>query len=139
MTLSAARAAVLVGGKALGRAQLEGEVFVGPGEHRVEVRLEGYAPMSQTAKSTKTVKSAKGETADVGLAMVPVKSEAQAMGAKMEGETGGSGGLGGAGRTGAAARTLRALVGREARVATAVPAAEVSAGRCWRSRTEARR
>ncbi|WP_438034853.1 PEGA domain-containing protein [Sorangium sp. So ce204] len=85
VTVSAAGAEVLVDGKAVGRAPLEGEVFVEPGEHRVEARLEGYAPVSQTAKS------AKGETADVGLAMVPVKSEAQAAGAMTEGGAGAAG------------------------------------------------
>ncbi|WP_437897789.1 PEGA domain-containing protein [Sorangium sp. So ce124] len=85
VTVSAAGAEVLVDGKAVGRAPLEGEVFVEPGEHRVEARLEGYAPVSQT------VKSAKGETADVGMAMVAVKSEAQAAGAKTEGGMGAAG------------------------------------------------
>ncbi|WP_437798780.1 PEGA domain-containing protein [Sorangium sp. So ce693] len=85
VTVSAAGAEVLVDGKAVGRAPLEGEVFVEPGEHRVEARLEGYAPVSQT------VKSAKGETADVGLAMVAVKSEAQTAGAKTEGGAGAAG------------------------------------------------
>ncbi|MDC0680720.1 PEGA domain-containing protein [Sorangium atrum] len=85
VTVSAAGAEVLVDGKALGRAPLEGEVFVEPGEHRVEARLEGYAPVSQT------VKSAKGETADVGLAMVAEKSEAQAAGVKTEGGMGAAG------------------------------------------------
>ncbi|MDC0680716.1 PEGA domain-containing protein [Sorangium atrum] len=85
VTVSVAGAEVLVDGKAVGRAPLEGEVFVEPGEHRVEARLEGYAPLSQT------VKSAKGETADVGMALVPEKSEAQAAGAKTEGGMGAAG------------------------------------------------
>ncbi|WP_437864071.1 PEGA domain-containing protein [Sorangium sp. So ce363] len=90
VTVSAAGAEVLVDGKAVGRAPLEGEVFVEPGEHRVEARLEGYAPVSQT------VKSAKGETTDAGLAMVPVKSEAQVAGAMAEGGMGAAGvGVGG--------------------------------------------
>ncbi|AGP33787.1 hypothetical protein SCE1572_04305 [Sorangium cellulosum So0157-2] len=63
-------AEVLVDGKAVGKAPLEGEVFVEPGEHRVEARLEGYAPASQT------VKVAKGGTAEVTLAMALAKSEA---------------------------------------------------------------
>ncbi|WP_437864089.1 PEGA domain-containing protein [Sorangium sp. So ce363] len=88
VTVSAAGAEVLVDGKAVGRAPLEGEVFVEPGEHRVEARLEGYAPVSQT------VKSAKGETTDAGLAMVPVKSEAQVAGAKTEGGAAGAGVVG---------------------------------------------
>ncbi|KYF78714.1 hypothetical protein BE18_23345 [Sorangium cellulosum] len=64
-------AEVLVDGKAVGKAPLEGEVFVEPGEHRVEARLEGYAPASQT------VKVAKGGTVEVTLAMALAKSEAQ--------------------------------------------------------------
>ncbi|AGP33783.1 hypothetical protein SCE1572_04285 [Sorangium cellulosum So0157-2] len=64
-------AEVLVDGKAVGKAPLEGEVFVEPGEHRVEARLEGYAPASQT------VKVAKGGPAEVTLAMALAKSEAQ--------------------------------------------------------------
>ncbi|MDC0680718.1 PEGA domain-containing protein [Sorangium atrum] len=85
VTVSAAGAEVLVDGKAVGRAPLDGEVFVEPGEHRVEARLEGYAPLSHT------VKSAKGETAEVGLALVPVKSEARAAGVKTEGGMGAAG------------------------------------------------
>ncbi|WP_437531682.1 PEGA domain-containing protein [Sorangium sp. So ce726] len=86
VTASAAGAEVLVDGKAVGRAPLEGEVFVEPGEHQIEARLEGYAPVSQA------VKSAKGETADVGLAMVPVKSEGATAAGTTEG--GGSAGAG---------------------------------------------
>ncbi|XXX78126.1 PEGA domain-containing protein [Sorangium sp. So ce134] len=71
VTAGAPGAEVLVDGKAVGKAPLEGEVFVEPGEHRVEARLEGYAPASQT------VKVAKGGTAEVTLAMVLAKSEAQ--------------------------------------------------------------
>ncbi|WP_437814801.1 PEGA domain-containing protein [Sorangium sp. So ce1078] len=83
VTVSIAGAEVLVDGKVVGRAPLEGEVFVEPGEHRVEARLEGYAPVGQT------VKVAKGETAEVGLAMVLAKSEAQtSAGLKTEGGTG---------------------------------------------------
>ncbi|XXX78124.1 PEGA domain-containing protein [Sorangium sp. So ce134] len=71
VTAGAPGAEVLVDGKAVGKAPLEGEVFVEPGEHRVEARLEGYAPASQT------VKVAKGGRAEVTLAMVLAKSEAQ--------------------------------------------------------------
>ncbi|WP_104987011.1 PEGA domain-containing protein [Sorangium cellulosum] len=68
-------AEVLVDGEAVGRSPLEGEVFVEPGEHRVEARLAGYAPASGT------VRVAKGGTAEVTLAMAPVKSEAGTTGA----------------------------------------------------------
>ncbi|XXX78128.1 PEGA domain-containing protein [Sorangium sp. So ce134] len=84
VTAGAPGAEVLVDGKAVGKAPLEGEVFVEPGEHRVEARLEGYAPASQT------VKVAKGGTAEVTLAMVLAKTEAQeaAPVVKTEGGTG---------------------------------------------------
>ncbi|KYF92398.1 hypothetical protein BE20_11890 [Sorangium cellulosum] len=70
---------MLVDGKAVGKAPLEGEVFVEPGEHRVEARLEGYAPASQT------VKVAKGGTADAPAAELahgaPVELAVIALGA----------------------------------------------------------
>ncbi|MGK4007425.1 PEGA domain-containing protein [Sorangium sp. So ce1036] len=68
VTVSAAGAEVLVDGKAMGKAPLEGEVFVEPGEHLVEARLERYAPTSQT------VRVEKAGTAKVELAMVPLQS-----------------------------------------------------------------
>ncbi|WP_437578186.1 PEGA domain-containing protein [Sorangium sp. So ce887] len=71
VTAGVVGAEVVVDGKAVGKAPREGEVFVDAGEHRVEARLEGYAPASQT------VKVAKGGTAAAALALVPVKSEAQ--------------------------------------------------------------
>ncbi|WP_437623729.1 PEGA domain-containing protein [Sorangium sp. So ce1151] len=71
VTVGVAGAEVLVDGKAVGRAPLEGEVFVDAGEHRVEARLEGYAPVSET------VKVAKGGSAEVALAIAAVKSEAR--------------------------------------------------------------
>ncbi|WP_437651282.1 PEGA domain-containing protein [Sorangium sp. So ce362] len=71
VTAGVAGAEVTVDGKAVGKAPLEGEVFVEPGEHRVEVRLEGYGPAS------KTVKVAKGGTAVAALALPPLKSEGQ--------------------------------------------------------------
>ncbi|WP_437623725.1 PEGA domain-containing protein [Sorangium sp. So ce1151] len=64
-----AGAEVLVDGKSVGRAPLEGEVFVEPGEHQVEARQAGYAPASQT------VTVAKGGTATVTLALALAKSE----------------------------------------------------------------
>ncbi|MGK3997088.1 PEGA domain-containing protein [Sorangium sp. So ce1024] len=70
VTVGMAGAEVLVDGKAVGRAPLEGEVFVEPGEHRVEARLEGYETASQT------VRVGKGATAKVELAMTLAKSEA---------------------------------------------------------------
>ncbi|WP_437756851.1 PEGA domain-containing protein [Sorangium sp. So ce1389] len=69
VTVSVAGAEVLVDGKVVGRAPLEGEVFVEPGEHQVEARQAGYAPASQT------VKVAKGGTAEVKLALALAKSE----------------------------------------------------------------
>ncbi|MGK3966946.1 PEGA domain-containing protein [Sorangium sp. So ce118] len=71
VTVGVAGAEVLVDGKAVGRAPVEGELFVEPGEHRVEARLEGYAPASQT------VKVAKGGSAEVALAMAAAKSDAR--------------------------------------------------------------
>ncbi|WP_437653854.1 PEGA domain-containing protein [Sorangium sp. So ce1182] len=71
VTVGVAGAEVLVDGKAVGRAPLEGEVFVDAGEHLVEARLEGYAPASET------VKVAKGASAAVTLTMALVKSEAK--------------------------------------------------------------
>ncbi|XXY45683.1 PEGA domain-containing protein [Sorangium sp. So ce269] len=80
VTVGVAGAEVLVDGKVVGRAPVEGELFVEPGEHRVEARLEGYAPASQT------VSVAKGGTAEVALAMALAKREAQAStGVKTEG------------------------------------------------------
>ncbi|WP_437944880.1 PEGA domain-containing protein [Sorangium sp. So ce296] len=70
VTVSMAGAEVLVDGKVTGRAPLEGEVFVEPGEHRVEARLSGYETASQT------VRVGKGGTAKVELAMTLAKSEA---------------------------------------------------------------
>ncbi|WP_437549442.1 PEGA domain-containing protein [Sorangium sp. So ce367] len=69
VTVEVAGAEVLVDGKAVGRAPLEGEVFVEPGEHQVEARQVGYAPASQT------VTVAKGATAAVTLALAAAKSE----------------------------------------------------------------
>ncbi|KYF78713.1 hypothetical protein BE20_11880 [Sorangium cellulosum] len=70
VTVSMAGAEVLVDGKVTGRAPLEGEVFVEPGEHRVEARLSGYETASQT------VRVGKGGTVKVELAMTLAKSEA---------------------------------------------------------------
>ncbi|KYF87589.1 hypothetical protein BE17_06990 [Sorangium cellulosum] len=72
VTVSIAGGEVLVDGKPVGRAPLEGEVFVDPGEHRVEARLPGY----ETASQMVTV--GKGGTAAVTLALVLMRSEAQA-------------------------------------------------------------
>ncbi|HTN84083.1 MAG TPA: PEGA domain-containing protein [Sorangium sp.] len=72
VTVGVAGAEVLVDGKVVGRAPVEGEVFVEPGEHRVEARLVGYETASQT------VSVAKGGTVEVKLAMALAKSEPQA-------------------------------------------------------------
>ncbi len=86
VSVSVAGAEVLVDGKGVGRAPLEGEVFVDPGEHRVEARHLDYEPASQT------VGVAKGATAEVKLAIAPVKAEPQASaGAKTEGGTSAAG------------------------------------------------
>ncbi|WP_233561454.1 PEGA domain-containing protein [Sorangium cellulosum] len=69
VTVSTAGAEVLVDGKVVGRAPLEGEVFVEPGEHEVEARQAGYAPASQT------VTVAKGGGVEVKLAPALAKSE----------------------------------------------------------------
>ncbi|WP_438041676.1 PEGA domain-containing protein [Sorangium sp. So ce128] len=71
VTAGAPGAEVLVDGKAVGKAPLEDEVFVDPGEHRVEARHLDYEPASQT------VSVAKGATAEVKLPMALAKSEAQ--------------------------------------------------------------
>ncbi|WP_437318007.1 PEGA domain-containing protein [Sorangium sp. So ce385] len=96
VTAGAPGAEVLVDGKAVGKAPLEGEVFVEPGEHRVEAKLEGYAPASQT------VKVAKGGTAEVTLAMALAKIEAQAAAPGAEAAEGGSAPGAGAGAPAAA-------------------------------------
>ncbi|WP_437636422.1 PEGA domain-containing protein [Sorangium sp. So ce854] len=91
VSVTVAGAEVLVDGKNVGRAPLEGEVFVDPGEHRVEARHLDYEPSSQT------VSVAKGGTAEVKLAITPVRSEAQASaGVKTEGggSATGAGGVG---------------------------------------------
>ncbi|WP_437279641.1 PEGA domain-containing protein [Sorangium sp. So ce375] len=90
VTVGVAGAEVLVDGKPVGRAPLEGEVFVEPGEHQVEARQVGYAPASQT------VTVAKGATAAVTLALAAAKSE----GATAAGTTEGGGSAVGAGAGG---------------------------------------
>ncbi|WP_438034840.1 PEGA domain-containing protein [Sorangium sp. So ce204] len=85
VSVTVAGAEVLVDGKNVGRAPLEGEVFVDPGEHRVEATHLDYAPASQT------VGVAKGGTAEVKLAITPVKAAPQASaGVKTDGGTNGS-------------------------------------------------
>ncbi|AUX20265.1 hypothetical protein SOCEGT47_007310 [Sorangium cellulosum] len=84
VTVSAAGAEVLVDGKAMGKAPLEGEIFVEPGEHQVEARLEAYVPANQT------VRVAKGGTAEVTLAMAPVQREAQEVASGANAEAGAS-------------------------------------------------
>jgi hypothetical protein len=85
VSVTVAGAEVLVDGKGVGRAPLEGEVFVDPGEHRVEATHLDYEPASQT------VGVAKGGTAEVKLAITPVKAAPQAsVGVKTEGGANGS-------------------------------------------------
>ncbi|WP_437984273.1 PEGA domain-containing protein [Sorangium sp. So ce117] len=72
VSVTVAGAEVLVDGKSVGRAPLEGEVFVDPGEHQVEARHLDYEPASRT------VGVAKGGTAEVKLAITPVKAAPQA-------------------------------------------------------------
>ncbi|WP_437992404.1 PEGA domain-containing protein [Sorangium sp. So ce145] len=72
VSVTVAGAEVLVDGKSVGRAPLEGEVFVDPGEHRVEATHLDYEPASQT------VGVAKGGTAEVKLAITPVKAAPRA-------------------------------------------------------------
>ncbi|WP_437761664.1 PEGA domain-containing protein [Sorangium sp. So ce281] len=86
VSVTVAGADALVDGKGLGRAPLEGEVFVDPGEHRVEATHLDYEPASQT------VGVAKGATAEVKLAITPVKAAPQASaGATPDGSTGAAG------------------------------------------------
>ncbi|WP_441288954.1 PEGA domain-containing protein [Sorangium sp. KYC3313] len=72
VSVTVAGAEVLVDGKNVGRAPLEGEVFVDPGEHRVEATHLDYEPASQT------VGVAKGGTAEAKLAITPVKAAPRA-------------------------------------------------------------
>lgn len=64
--VSAARAEVLVDGKAIGQSPLDAEVFVEPGSHTVEAKLGGY----EDAKEV--VEAAKGSALTVTLALVAV-------------------------------------------------------------------
>ncbi|WP_437586867.1 PEGA domain-containing protein [Sorangium sp. So ce1000] len=81
VTVSAPLAEVLVDGKPAGKAPLAGELFVEPGEHTVEARLDGYAP------AQRSVRVAKGETAAVTLAMAAAKGDAAAEAGEKEGTT----------------------------------------------------
>ncbi|WP_437586869.1 PEGA domain-containing protein [Sorangium sp. So ce1000] len=69
VTVNAPLAEVLVDGKPAGKAPLAGELFVEPGEHTVEARLDGYAP-AQTS-----VRVGRGETAAVTLTMAATKGD----------------------------------------------------------------
>ncbi|WP_434042350.1 MULTISPECIES: PEGA domain-containing protein [Sorangium] len=79
VTVSAPLAEVLVDGRPAGKAPLAGELFVEPGEHTVEARLDGYTP------AQKSVRVGKGETAEIALQLVAVgngpgtNGEAQAL------------------------------------------------------------
>jgi hypothetical protein len=61
--VNVANAEVLVDGTAVGKAPLAGELFVEPGAHRVEARLEGYEAAGET------IRVAKGGAVAVTLAM----------------------------------------------------------------------
>ncbi|WP_441291967.1 PEGA domain-containing protein [Sorangium sp. KYC3313] len=76
VSVSAPLAEVLVDGKPAGKAPLAGELFVEPGEHTLEARLDGYAP------AQKTVRVDKGETAAVTLALVTKGNAAAKAGEK---------------------------------------------------------
>ncbi|WP_437990158.1 PEGA domain-containing protein [Sorangium sp. So ce145] len=81
VTVSAPLAEVLVDGKPAGKAPLAGEIFVEPGEHEIEARLDGYAP------AQKSVRVAKGETAAVTLTLAATKSEAAVKADEKKGTT----------------------------------------------------
>jgi hypothetical protein len=53
VTVSVSGAEVLVDGKPVGKAPLEGELFVAPGKHRVEARLAGYETASRQLQAWK--------------------------------------------------------------------------------------
>jgi hypothetical protein len=68
--VNVARAEVLVDGTAVGKAPIEGELFVEPGAHRVEARLEGYETAGET------IRVAKGAAVAVELAIAPAQPAA---------------------------------------------------------------
>ncbi|WP_437814811.1 PEGA domain-containing protein [Sorangium sp. So ce1078] len=113
VTAGAPGAEVLVDGKAVEKAPLEGEVFVDAGERRVEARLKGYAPASQT------VKVARGGTAEVTLA--PMKREAQEAAPVAKAAEGGSASVGPAAAAGCRGKAV-------------APAERASRWRAWRGR-----
>jgi len=65
VTASVARATVVVDGKEAGTTPLADAVFVDPGEHRIEARLDGYTG------ETKTVTVPKGERQKIALTLTP--------------------------------------------------------------------
>jgi hypothetical protein len=64
--VNVAGAEVTVNGKAMGKAPLETEAFVDPGQATVSAQLEGYVAVQQS------VTVAKGEAREVTLTLVPV-------------------------------------------------------------------
>jgi hypothetical protein len=58
-------AEVFVDGKSIGLSPLASEIFVDPGDHAVEVRLEGYTTVQMTLTGVK------GQTNDVPVNLVP--------------------------------------------------------------------
>lgn len=62
-------AEVLVDGVSVGKAPLEGEVFVEPGSHRIEAKLEGYEAAKQG------VSAAAGSAQDVEIRLSPIEKK----------------------------------------------------------------
>jgi PEGA domain len=73
--VSVPQALVLVDGKQIGKAPLEGEVFVSPGEHQIEARLQGATTVSQS------VTIEKGAARAVRLVMLLEDNKGAATGA----------------------------------------------------------
>ncbi|APR75131.1 Dihydrolipoamide acetyltransferase [Minicystis rosea] len=67
--VNVAGAEVTVNGKAMGKAPLETEAFVSPGQASVAAQLEGYVTVQQS------VSVVKGDTRDVTLSLVPLAPE----------------------------------------------------------------
>ena len=66
-----AGAEILVDGRAIGKTPLDGEVFVSPGSHTVEAKLEGYVTAKQTVQGTK------GASQEVRLTLAPARTESE--------------------------------------------------------------
>jgi PEGA domain len=59
-------AEVLVDGKSIGLTPIQGEIFVEPGPHAIEVRLDGFTPVPVSLTAVK------GQTNDVPVTLEPV-------------------------------------------------------------------